>query len=296
MEKIVYIGELDRTPQAPDHLGIRQGLEYYDGLVVDPLINNRDQVVKQIQDFNPDIIVHGNTDSLGQGLAPILRGEWKQVFWMLDYQPDINNYHWHGWNTDGYDMVLLSNKDQINDWSQRFNAPCHFLTHGCVVQKPIRDEKEHNKAVFIGSISRGDWYDWRADLLDRIKFTHITADDVDGRNKIWSRMPAIYHTSDCVIDVSHSWEADGYASGRYFYAGGLGACSITRRFPGCEELYPADCKAYFDTPEEAMELIEYYHTHPEEREAMKLRAWQHNKNHHHYKFKFKKIIELLNEA
>ena len=143
-------------------------------------------------------------------------------------------------------------------------------------------------------MNNGGWYKERFDLLEQLRpFDHITAGDVEGRNQIWKDMPFLYHTSDCVIDVSHSWTADGYASGRFFYTGGLGACSITKRFPGCEELFPKGTKAYFDTPEEAKELIEFYTTHKEEREMMKLKAWRWNQKHHNYKKKFEEIISKL---
>jgi len=257
IKKIAYVGELVRTPDAIDHLGIRQGLENWIGLVVDPVLNQPERCVEMVREFNPDLIIHGNTDSLNVNLGEMMRPHTKyQVFWMLDYQPRIDMYRWNEWKTGGYDAVFLSNKDQMKEWGEKFGCPCYFLTHGCVVQELVRDDRFQHKVLFVGTINGGGWYDERHNFLEQIRpFDHITADDVEGRNKIWRDMPALYHTSDCVLDVSHSWTADGYASGRFFYTGGLGACSITKRFPGCEELYPEGTKAYFDTPEEAKELI-----------------------------------------
>lgn len=299
--KIAYVGELDRTYHSPDHLGIRQGLHYFNGLVVDPVLHGDDYAINEINNFQPDIIIHGNTDSLSRMLGARMKRvcKAKQVFWMLDYQPDKEHYiFWNEWIKDqNYDAIFLSNRDQLSLWEGGFNCPVHYLTHGCVVQPLKRDDNFNEGVIFIGSNTNNDWYAERFKLLEDIQrlydFKIFTGNGVDGRNKVWKDMPFIYHSSDCVLDISHTWRADGYASGRFFYTGGLGACSITKRFPGCEELYPEGTKAYFDTPEECVELIKYYRSHKKEREKMKKDAWEWNKKHHHYKFKFKEIIEKV---
>ena len=107
-------------------------------------------------------------------------------------------------------------------------------------------------------------------------------------------MAAIYHSSDCCLDISHFWDIDGYASGRYFYTGGFGACSITKRFPGCEELYPEGTKIYFNEADEAVEKIKYYQTHKKEREKVKLVAFEHNKKYHSFQNRFIEIFRKLN--
>ena len=298
IKKIVVCGELDRTPFAPDHLGYRQGLEHWEGYVVDPVLHGIGNAIERVRDIKPDLLIHGNTDTLG--VASQFRPYCKyQVFWMLDYQPTIEQYGWwNEWKKDAgqFDALFISNRDQIKDWEEAFECPTYYLTHGCVVSPLKKDPAHKHGCVFIGSISDGGWYNDRANLLREIgfeNFTHINGDGVDGRNQVWKDMPAIYHTSDCVLDISHSWTADGYASGRYFYSAGLGGCSITKRFPRCEELYPKSCKAYFDTAEEAKQLIEFYKTHPKEREKMKLNAYNWNKKHHNYKLKFEEICEKL---
>lgn len=299
IKKICYVGELDRTKNAPDHLGIRDGLTHWEGLVADPVLYGIDHAIRLVQDFQPDLLIHGNTDTLGYAYQ--FRNHCKkQVFWMLDYQPTIEQYAWWDvWKRDKgqFDALFISNKDQIDDWKEAFDCPTYYLPHGCVVQKLVKDEEEHYPLVFIGQMTESDWFANRYRLIKDIEkltpITYINEHGVSERDAIWKRIPAIYHTSDCVLDISHTWKAEGYASGRFFYSGGLGGCSITKRFPGCEELYPKDCKAYFDTPEEAVELIKFYQSHEKEREAMKVRAWKYNKKFHNYKLRFEQMINKL---
>jgi hypothetical protein len=289
--EIVYVGELDRTKYAPDHLGIRQGLESFKGTVVDPVLNTPERCVEMIKDLKPDLIIHGNTDSLRENLGKLMRPfVKKQVFWMLDYQPNMDNYCWKDWNLEGYDAVFLSNKDQLKEWSDRFDCPAHYLTHGCVVMKPVRDQSFYHKKVFIGGKGSGGWMAERDRILEWCEPYDYINETGEAKAEVWKNMPAIYHTSDYVIDISHSWIAEGYASGRFFYSSGLGGCSLTKRFPGCLDLYPDDTKIYFDSPEELNEKINFYDRKPELRDKIKMKAWEHNKKHHNYELKFKEII------
>lgn len=299
VKSICYIGELDRTKWAPDHLGIRQGLTHWSGLVADPVLHGVGHALELVSKFKPDLIIHGNTDTLG--VAKDFREHCKyQVFWMLDYQPSIAQYSWWDvWRNDKgqFDALFISNKDQIEDWKNAFDCPVHYLPHGCVVKPLKKDPKEYRPLVFIGQMSSGGWYSERYNLIKDIEkltpINYINEEGVEERDAVWKRIPAIYHTSDCVLDISHTWKAAGYASGRFFYSGGLGGCSITKRFPGCEELYPNDCKAYFDTPEEAADLVNFYQAHPRLRASLKKRAWEHNKKFHNYQLRFKQMIKLI---
>lgn len=307
-ERICYVGELLRTPLAPDHRGVMQGLDWMfrdgtieDYKIVDPLMLGREEAIRQIKEFNPTVTIHGNTDTLNRGYLEPLKGIGKQVFWMLDYQPINVLPLYHGWWDEWtkcaglLDAIFLSNYDQLQMWSEGFNCPTYFLPHGCVVQELQYDPKENFKCVFIGGIGEASWYKNRADLIKQIgDFTHINETTVEGRNEIWKRMPAIYHSSTCLLDISHEWNARGYASGRYFYSAGLGGCSITKHFPGCEEFYKDGVhKLYFDTPEEARYLIDKCQKNPEFVAKIKMNAWIHNKDFHNYRERFNELLSKL---
>lgn len=304
--KVTYIGELIRTPDAADHKGIRQGLEWItkEHQIIDPILEGHNVYIPKVLEFNPDIIVHGNTDTLHENIMKRLKeGGAKQVFWMLDYQPlDVKPlYHglWDAWRKCGkyLDALFLSNYDQIPVWKKGFNTNVHFLPHGCYVGELKKDPRFHYPCVFIGSgAGYGGWMGERSAVMNEIreKYEIVSGSSVEGRNEVWRNMPLIYHTSDTVLDISHEWKVRGYASGRYFYTAGYGACSISKRFPGCEDFYKHRVhKAYWESPDEADYLIRYYQKNEKEREEMKLAAWEHNKKEHNYKKRFNQMFSKL---
>lgn len=319
--KICYVGELDRTPDAPDHLGIRQGLaglvregRVEDWIIVDPVLNSIDQLLGKIEQFAPDIIVHGNSDSLEHYMIPEIKRrvpKAKQVFWMLDFRPEDLKYEgwWETWifNSEGLDLILLSNYDQMEWWEKDFKLPVRFLPHGCYVPDPLVNDKKYAflDLVFIGGRNESEPYRERVLLIEEIvkklnnsnvNFEWINETETDQRNNIWKEMPAIYHSAKLVLDISHFWDVNSYASGRYWYSAGLGGCSITRHFPACESYYQDKVhKWYFDNPTIAARLIVELLTQPDVIERTKKAAWLHNKTYHNYEMRFKQIIKYVRE-
>jgi hypothetical protein len=304
--RFIYVGELIRTPWAPDHLGIIQGLSQLknEGVIsewkiVDPVLYP-DKVVQDCNAFNADLIVHGNTDSLDREWCREIKAP--QAFFMGDVQLSKDKYHnWNNWikNSGQFQGLFISNRDQLGMWSEAFKAPAYFWPHGCyVLDKLEKDDAFKHDLLFIGAMNNGGDYQTRFNLITRLNelypVDHLTRDDVDGRNQIWRDLSKLYHSSNFVLDVSHFWNIDGYASGRYWYSGGYGACSLTKRFPGCEEFYEDKVhKLYFDTPEEAKELIEFYSKHDDSREKIKIAAYERNKNRHNYKVRFLDMFDKL---
>lgn len=305
--RFIYVGELERTPYAPDHRGLIQGMKWLkeDGVIsefkiVDPVLYP-EKVVEECNSFNADVIVHGNTDSLNYDWSHHIKCG-KHCFFMGDIQPKKEDYgSWNEWVKNGsgcFDAIFVSNRDQLKMWEEDFKAPAYFWPHGCYVPDKLEKGEEFHDLLFIGTMSAGGWYKTRYDLINRInelqKVDFLTKNDVEGRNEIWLRMPKLYHTANFVLDVSHSWDIDGYASGRYWYSGGLGACSLTKRFPGCEEFYENKKeKLYFDTAEEAKDLYDFYSSRPKDIEQIKYNAYERNKKDHTYRSRFLYLLEKL---
>ena len=311
--RLIVTVAIETEPTAIDHIGVKQGLnalkDKIDYLLLDPLRKTDEEFVEQVIAFKPDVVIHYMDTMLSRGIPQRIADKikCKQVFWEMDYSPICENTEqsyegqWMKWKNqfEYIDHIFLSNKGQLEDWKKYFEVDTSFLPHGCYVfDKPQYDKQYKYPCVFIGGMVDGKWFDIRKKLLEeimrKIDVTHLNKPEFENRKEIWTNMPKIYHSSDTVLDISHFWSDPGYASGRYFYTAGLGGCSITKRFPDCEELYPEGTKIYFDEPEECVEKVQYYQIHETERENVKLAAFEYNKIHHNFKLRFETILKQLN--
>jgi hypothetical protein len=310
--KIVFVGNLLTLPYSPDHAGIKQGLEEL-GLeyeIADPAMIEKGpgDFRECIKDMSPDVIIHGMTDSLSNGWIPEAKFMFPnviQVFSMWDYRPDYLNYDglWDSWaaKNPGLDLITLSNRDQLPWWAEAFNVETMYWPHGCYIGTPEFDKKYEYNTVFVGGRNESRPYDERVHLIDdinelsRVVWVNAPGSDKDpDRIRVWKDLGKIYHSAKTVLDVSHFWDVDGYASGRYFYTAGLGACPISKKFPNCEELYPEGVKIYFDTAEEAADKIKFYIEHETARNMVKQAAYDWTKKYHTYKIRFEELFKKLN--
>ncbi len=315
--KICIVGNMLTLPYSPDHAGIIQGLEelqtegvidsYFIADIAKHQSFGEEAIINTIIANKPDIVLHGMTDSLSMIWPPKIKEKLPntiQIFSMWDYRPVSLNYDnlWSKWKLSGsaLDLVTLSNKDQLDWWSKDFGVTAKFWPHGCVVKDPEFNELYQHETVFVGSRNDSVPYNERVKLIDRINnltpvkwINEAGSDSNMARIKVWKDLPQIYVSAKTVLDISHFWDSPGYASGRYFYSSGLGGCAVTKRFPGCEELYPEGIKYYFDTPEEAADKIKWLLNNPDIIEETKRVAWEYNRNHHSYRVRFKQLLKWI---
>lgn len=296
--KISIVAEIERNPYSCDHRGLIQGLQELriEYQIADPILYNPRILAHKIKEFKPDLVLHHMTNPMIDGLPKMLEG-FNQIFWMLDFNPDTSEYQ--QWTEQGKYLkhIFLSNYDYLDWWKENFKVPTSYLPHGSYIPAVLEyDKKFRYPCVFMGSMINQGRFKPRYDLIEAINnktpITIINSYDEKQRNENWRNTEKIYHSSDVVLDISHHWDTKGYASGRFFYSAGYGACCVTKRFPRCEELYPEGTKAYFDTAEEAVEKIKFYQTHKREREEMKRSAYEYAKQKHSYKLRWQKILEV----
>ncbi len=310
--KLCFVGNLKTLPYSPDHAGVIQGLEKLgiDYFIADPSESGGTQegLTNAIVNGNPDIIIHGMTDSLSLIIPPKVKERLPnaiQVMSMWDYRSKDMNYDglWDKWTLSGpaLDLITLSNKNQLDWWAEAFDVKTMYWPHGCVVKDTEYDDKYNYDTVFVGSRNESYPYNKRVELIDAInKNAPVTwlneagGDSHPARIEVWKDLGKIYNSAKTVLDVSHFWDANGYASGRYFYTSGLGSCAIAKRFPGCEELFPEGTKTYFDTPEEAAHKIKFYIDNEKERNKIKKAGKKWANKYHTYEVRFKELFKTLN--
>ncbi len=309
--KVVYCGQLDYWAMAPDHLGIKQGMTDlgWDWHVVDPCMaySIHDTPAQQINDIHPDLVIHGNTDSFGQNIPEQLLPDITQVFWMLDYRtPDmLQPGEWEDWvrNAPYFKAIFISAKGHMKMWEEAFRVPVFFAPHACWIPPLLEyDPAFDHDLLFIGGHHDSGPLAQRAELILEIQFqllkhdikiTQVNHGGWEERNQIWKDMPKYYNSSKVVLDVSHFWDNPGYCSGRYWYTAALGACAVTRMFPGCNDFFPSGAKWYFNEPEGAVTLIKWLLQEEDARKKTKLLVTEIAWSQHTYKQRFQQMMNSL---
>lgn len=250
--------------------------------------------------FQPDLVIYALRDM-------IAHPEWRQE--IREKLPKAKIVMWYGDLRDDQttqidadcselDAMFVSNDAQESFYKRKWKVPAvHYLPLGCEpIPKPKPNGMYNFPFVFIGGQFTEGAFQKRMGLIERFKteagLTLVNSFEPQTRSRIFQAMPAIYSSSKVSLDISHFTNIQGYTSIRFFEIPAFWGFALTKRFPGCEELYPEDTRVYFDTFDEAVEKKAYYLGHEKERTAMVAKAhkWSYN---HTYDRRFLKMFELL---
>ena len=250
--------------------------------------------------FQPDLVIYALRDM-------VLHPEWRRE--IRDGLPDSKIVMWYGdlrnektgqmqADCSEMDAMFVSNDAQEKFYQTLWSMKkVFYLPLGCEPLKAPKYSKMYEfPFVFIGGQIPEGAFHARASEIENFKLkgglTLVNSFEPKMRSRIYQAMPAIYSSSKVSLDVSHFTDIQGYTSIRFFEIPAFFGFALTKRFPGCEELYPEGTRVYFDTLEEAIEKKNYYLTHEKERAAIvaKGHEWSYN---HTYKQRFEKMFSLL---
>jgi len=271
-------------------------IDYYE---IDLVYFNKEQVIKEVRDYQPDLLIYGLTDVFYQDYYKEIREcmKGKIAFWYADYVDD-RNPHVLNINLKKYiDYMFVSNDAQKEYWKQKIGVEAHFVGQaGTPVDKIQFNPKYNVDVVYVGFLS-DDPEDLRGTFLKQIMSrTPVTVTNkltVDERKEIYRNMPKIYGSAKICLDISYTWEAEKYTSNRYYVIANCGGFSLCKRFLGCEELYPTGIgKVYYDTVDEFLELKDYYLNNHEEREEIRIKGLEHSRKYHTYVNRIQDILNI----
>lgn len=261
--------------------------------------------IEQIKEFKPDVIIYGLIDmAINQAWREQIRHDNPQakiVLWYTDCRTPETGQITPVNITGTVDLFITSTEGNQEFQKQHFGMYPQFVPQAVYpTEKPEFSQEvldTHGDFIFIGGkINRGG-FEHRMKLVTEIEhqlgLRVINGRSKDERAKIYQAMPKIYGTAKFTLDIAHFWDIEKYTSNRYWVIPGMWGFSLTKRFPGCEELYPSDVRVYWDTIDDLKEKIEYYREHEDERQEMVKRGHQWTVNHHTYKHRIDKILELL---
>ena len=197
------------------------------------------------------------------------------------------------------DAMFVSNAAQNEYYVNKWKVPqCHFLPLGSPVYNAEIKEKYQLPFIFVGAVITGAGFMDRAKTMWYLRDRGLKIIDAPAqtqpelRAKILKDLPSLYRSAKVSLDWSHFTDIEGYTSNRFWIVTGSGGFALTKRWPGCTDFYPEGTRVYFDTADEALEMKDYYLTHPEERE--KIRAAGHaHAIHHTYSDRFTKMFDVI---
>jgi len=303
--KIALLAAQRSEPDCTHWKGIRTAMEeldidYYE---IDLLYFNKNQVIKEVSDYQPDLLIYGLTDVFYQDYYKEIREcmKGKIAFWYADYVDDKSK-HVLDINLKKYiDYMFVSNDAQKEYWKQKIGVEAHFIPMaGTPVDTIQYDSKYDFNVVYIGLVS-DDLSNERGviikQMMENTSITIINKRQIDERMKVYREMPKIYGSAKICLDISYTWEVEKYTSSRYYVIANCGGFSLCKRFPGCEELYPTGIgKVYYDTVDEFLELKNYYLKHPEERNKIRKKGLEHSRKYHTYKNRIKEILNICESS
>lgn len=286
----------------PNFVGMQAGLKRL-GIPFIFVTCRPDFNAQEVIDFNPDLVVYALRDCA-------IHNEWRRE--LKNALPNAKFVLWYGDYRDSgtgqieadisdLDCMFISNDNQEKFYKFFWKAKrVEFLPLGAEpLEKPIYNAKFDLPFIFVGGQITSGAFANRSNLIQRFRddahLALINSFDPHVRLKIMKAIPEIYSSAKVVLDISHFTHAKGYTSNRYWVIPANFGFALTKRWPGCEEFYPEDCRAYFDTYEEAIEKRNYYLTHEDERRAMIERAHKHSWNHSYDK-RFLRMFELLKNS
>lgn len=251
--------------------------------------------------YEPELVVYCMRDM-------VLRPDWRKeirtrlpgvpiVLWYGDYRSDATGQIDADCSST-IDAMFISNDDQDRYYRVKWGMPAvHFLPLGCEpTPAPSYDKRFALDFIFIGGIVTGGPFYKRAHDISYLKakgdLKIISSFETEMRTKIMRSMPEIYSSAKISLDVSHFTDVPGYTSNRFWIIPALWGFPLTKRWPGCEDFYPADSRIYFDTFDEALEKKAYYLAHEDERLATIEKSRQHV-HRHTYDKRFSRMFELL---
>ena len=258
---------------------------------------------KEVIEYNPDLIVYGLPDMA-------IHKEWRKE--IKDNLPKAKIVVWYGdWRSNleitcdmsEIDCMFASNDAAHNWYKENWKVKrFEFLPLGASIKTPKKNDLYNFDVVFIGQKQFGAWKSSRAMKLTEIEQSGVNLQIINGdakanpilREKIMRNVPEIYYSSKICLDMSHFSGIKGYTSNRAWIIPACGGFAISEWFPECEKWFPEGTRVWFKTIPEAIEKINYYLAHPDEREKIRLAGIENAKNNTYdkrWQLMFKKLYE-----
>lgn len=189
----------------------------------------------------------------------------KVGWWMCDYRSigDVQKAKGR------VHTVFLCNKEFIQGYQDYFGCPVYYMPQHGLEPNNYRGRKIVGDAVFIGSLE-SKFHRERADILSKLWDSKFDITLITGhrftKDTAWMYSQVPY-------SLSISPQGRGYTSNRFYNILSSGGFCLSLWFPEIEMLFQNHKEVvWFNTPEEAVEIMEYYYENPMEYYEIKKRG------------------------
>ncbi len=294
--KIAFLGAYKKCPDAP-HWGSLIGVAdklALDCRFYDVITDSVDSLSSDIRSYDPDVVVHGVTDGISNGLISKLPG--KQVLWYCDYTFFERGCDNPLKGSCGLDLLMLCNKEQISLYENRMGIPVAYLP---MAFSPLGESKSiirtDDTVHFEGRLETDAVYGERTRFIERLKEqVPLVVNDLVQFHNRWNRETAAEAGKHAIsLSISATQDAYCYTSPRLFQIPMVGGFPLVADFPGLNEYFPEIATFKANNVDDCVKQVNYWLSHPAERESLRLRVQAHALKYHTYTTRLSEMIKIL---
>lgn len=250
---------------------------------------------------------HMGSMSMSEVLKKLKEAKVPTIAYHLDLYMGLQR--WREYENDSYirDVEYFFTVDKLMaDWlNENTKVKGHYIPAGVYEKECIMlpQQQVRYDIIFTGSKKYHPEYPYRPQLIDFLtstygkRFIHI-GNDGEVSNQRGMKLNQIYRNAKiCVGDTLNlNFSYPYYFSDRLFEQPGRGAFQIFPNIKGVEDLYENGKEIVLyehGNLDDLKEKIDYYLTHSEEREAIRLAGFERTKRDHTYTKRWQQILDTV---
>ena len=299
--RVAWLGTFNSLPDFPHWKGIREAVKklHPDHLLLDYYQLSDDEIVRRLNEYAPEAVVHTLTDSVARNLikrSPPCR----QVMWYCDYTFFHKGFDNPLKGDTGLNTLLLCTEDQIHLYKERLGIEdVQFLPMASIPDLDPHFSRTKEQCVtpmFEGSMAEDGIYADRTNLVRSIKakvpeLQVIPLPHGAGSYRLESAQEA--RRALCTLSISAINKASLYTSPRLFQIVLQGGLPLVKRFPGLELMFPECVAVESFEVEEWARKIEMVRHNFDAMESLRHRMLEHALLWHTYEQRIKELMDIL---
>lgn len=274
-----------------------------------PSMQTRSQraLVEAVERFEPDLVLF-NHNSIPPELITRIRKQSKAklAVWYPDHMCNFGRQYLLASDLDAW---FFKDPYMVETFRAKLGINAHYLPQACNprwhrrVELTDSDRKKYECDLTVAS----NMYYYRAKMLEPFKAYNLRIWGVSYPRWLHSSLRSCYqdiyvageekakafNAAKIIVNTMHYGEIDG-VNLRVFEAAGCGGFQITDWKETIPSLFEPDHEiATFHTLAELKEKVDYYLSHPEERQEISDRAYARAHREHTYERRLKKMFDVL---